>query len=229
VTHGHVRPIRASKVAAQITAFAAETFGTPHVGVTLIRRGGRRCESAGATDGLVRRADELQNQLREGPCVEAATQSRTLFSNDVSSDPRWPRWGPRTAVLGLFSVLSSEVHAGVRRVGALNIYGDSTHEFTREDLETVQVLAGHVGVALRVAEKLEGLSIALDSRTVIGQAQGVLMNQYRIDANRAFAILSRLSQDENVRLILVAQRIVDDAPCAEGDVPPVAGVSGSLR
>lgn len=194
----------------QITSFTAKTFDTPHAGVTLIRRH-RHLETAGPTNDMVRRADELQNQLREGPCVEAATQSRTLMSNDVQTDARWPRWGPRTAELGLLSVLSSEIHAGGRRVGALNIYGDAVRDFTREDLETAQLLASHAGVALHVAEKLEGLTIALDSRTLIGQAQGVLMNRYQIDGNRAFSILKRLSQDENIRLVLVAQRIIDDA------------------
>jgi hypothetical protein len=194
----------------QITTYAAQTFDTPHVGVTLIRHGGSTFDTAGPTSDVVRRVDELQNQLREGPCVEASTQSRTLVSNDVASDTRWRRWGPRAADLGLRSVLSSEIHAGGRRIGALNIYGDATRDFTRDDLETAQMFTSHAGAALLVSEKLVGLTMALDSRTLIGQAQGVLMHRYRIDADRAFAILKRYSQDENVRLVLVAKRIVDE-------------------
>jgi hypothetical protein len=194
----------------QITTYAAQTFDTPHVGVTLIRHEGRTFDTAGPTSDVVRRADELQNQLREGPCVEASTHSRTLVSNDVASDTRWRRWGPRAAGLGLRSVLSSEIHAGGRRIGALNIYGDATRDFTRDDLETAQMFTSHAGAALLVSEKLVGLTMALDSRTLIGQAQGVLMHRYRVDADRAFAILKRHSQDENIRLVLVAQRIIDE-------------------
>jgi hypothetical protein len=194
----------------QITTYAAQTFDTPHVGVTIIRHGGRTFDTVGPTSEVVRRADEMQNQLREGPCIEASTQSRTLVSNDVASDTRWRRWGPRTADLGLRSVLSSEIHAGGRRIGALNVYGDATRDFTRDDLETAQMFTSHAGAALLVSEKLVGLTMALDSRTLIGQAQGVLLHRYRVDADRAFAILKRYSQDENIRLVLVAQRIIDE-------------------
>lgn len=155
----------------QITAFAAETFDTPFVGTTLIRKQGKRLETAGATDPLVREADQLQHALREGPCVESATQSRTLVSNDLASEPRWPTWAPQVARLGLRSVLSSEIHSATERVGALNIYGTAPRTFTREDMEVAQLLAAQAGMALRVTQKVEGLMTALDSRTTIGQAQ----------------------------------------------------------
>lgn len=192
----------------QITAFTAQTFDTPYVGTTLIRNGGKRFETAGPTHDAVKVADDLQDELHEGPCVDAALESRTLVSNDLASDPRWPRWGPRIVHLGLRSILSSEIHSEAGRIGALNVYGDGRREFTREDMETAQLLAAHAGVALRVAEKVEGLMTALDSRTVIGQAQGILMNQYSLEQDKAFAVLKRLSQDRNIRLAEIARRIV---------------------
>jgi GAF domain-containing protein len=193
----------------QITSFAAETFGTPFVGSTLIRRRGRRFETAGPTAPVVREADELQAELHEGPCVDAATQSRTLVSNDLATDPRWPTWGPRVAGLGLRSVLSAEIHSGDERIGALNVYGSGPRTFTAEDMQVARLLAAQAGVALRVSEKVEGLMTALDSRTVIGQAQGILMNQFRLPEDRAFAVLKRLSQDRNTRLVTIARQIVD--------------------
>lgn len=194
----------------QVTAFAADTFETPHAGVTLIRDRGKRFETAGPTDEVVRTADQLQDDLREGPCVDAATMTRVVVSNDIRSDPRWPSWGPKAAALGLGSVLSSEIHAGGHRVGALNVYGDRGREFTRDDLELSQVLAAHAAVALAYAQRIEGLHTALDSRTTIGQAQGILMHRYTIDADRAFAILRRFSQSENIKLVQVAQRLIDE-------------------
>jgi GAF domain-containing protein len=193
----------------QITAFTAQTFGTQHAGVTLVEDGGT-FRTAGPTDPSVRTADDLQNVLREGPCVEAATTSRSVVSNDVARDPRWPSWGPRIAALGLGSILSSDLHGGGRRVGALNVYGPTGHVFTPEDLELGQVLAQQASVALRFSEKIEGLTTALHTRTVIGQAQGVLIERYRVDADRAFD-MKRFSQDQNIRLAEIARRIVADA------------------
>jgi GAF domain-containing protein len=192
----------------QITAFAADTFDTPFAGTTLIRKQGKRFETAGPTHPTVRQADELQDELREGPCVDASLESRTLVSNDLASDPRWPAWAPRMAGLGLRSVLSSEIHSVAGRIGALNIYGSGPRTFTREDMEVARLLAAQAGVALRVTEKVENLTTALDSRTVIGQAQGMLMNQFRLDADHAFSVMKRLSQDHNVRLVRIAERIV---------------------
>lgn len=196
----------------QIAAFAAHAFGTAHAGVTLIPSTGSRFRTAGSTDSLVRSADELQNELSEGPCVDAATTSRSVVSNNIRFDPRWPSWGPKVAALGLGSILSSELHAGGRRLGALNVYGPADHEFTREDIELGQVLAQQAAVALRFSTKIEGLTVALDTRTVIGQAQGVLIERYKVDPERAFAILKRFSQEQNVRLVEIARRVVTDVP-----------------
>jgi GAF domain-containing protein len=193
----------------QIVAFTAQTFGTDHAGVTLVRDRGRRLETVGPTTPVVREADDLQNKLREGPCVAAAVESRSVVSNDVARDPRWPVWGPRVAELGLESVLSSELHAGGARMGALNVYGAQDHQFTHEDVEVGQLLAQQASVALKFVEQIDGLNVALDSRTLIGQAQGMLMERYGIDAEAAFAALRRVSQDENVRLVKVARSIVD--------------------
>jgi GAF domain-containing protein len=207
----------------QITEYVAQTFDTPFTGFTLIRDKGRRFETVGPTADVVRQADQLQHELREGPCVDAATQSRTLVSNNLTTDDRWPRWAPRVAGLGLGSILSTQVHAGGGRIGALNIYGAPDRNFTSEDIELAHILAGQASVALRVAQKIEHLTTALDSRTVIGQAQGILMHQYGIDADRAFAVLKRLSQDRNVRLLGIAQEIVQNGarPVSEPVSPTV--------
>jgi GAF domain-containing protein len=192
----------------QITTFAAETFRTPHAGVTLLRDRGRHLEPAGPTDAAVRQADELQDALKEGPCIDAVTDSRAIVSNDIASDPRWPAWGPRAAAMGLGSVLSLKIHAGGHRVGALNVYGGPGREFTGPEVETAQALAVHAAVALQFSERIEGLTVALDSRTTIGQAQGVLMERYAVDADQAFAILRRYSQAKNIRLVKVAQQLI---------------------
>jgi transcriptional regulator with GAF, ATPase, and Fis domain len=193
----------------QIVAFTAQTFDTDHAGVTLIRDRGRRFETAGPTSPVVREADELQDRLRQGPCVDAAVESRSVVSHAVARDPRWPAWGPRVARLGLASVLSSELHAGGTRIGALNVYAGRDRQFTHEDVEVGRLLAQHASVALKFVEQIDGLNVALDSRTLIGQAQGMLMERYGIDAEGAFAAMKRVSQDENVRLVTVAKSIVD--------------------
>lgn len=192
-----------------VVGYAAHTFDTGLAGITLIRNGGKSFETAGPTSPVIRQADDLQARLREGPCVDAAVESRHTVSNDIASDPRWPRWGRQAAELGLGSIMSSELHAGDHRIGALNVYGPRGREFTQEEVETAQVLAYHASAALKTARQIEGLTVALDSRTVIGQAQGILMERYKVDSDRAFTILRRHSQQENVRLNRLARELVE--------------------
>jgi AmiR/NasT family two-component response regulator len=55
----------------------------------------------------------------------------------------------------------------------------------------------------------EQLRSALNSRDVIGQAKGILMERFDVDAMRAFDMLRELSQTMNIRLAEIAQRVVD--------------------
>jgi AmiR/NasT family two-component response regulator len=59
------------------------------------------------------------------------------------------------------------------------------------------------------ASDSENFSRALDSRKLIGQAQGILMERFHLDDTRAFEVLRRYSQDNNIKLRDVAQTIVD--------------------
>ena len=52
---------------------------------------------------------------------------------------------------------------------------------------------------------------AMQSRSVIEQAKGILMARHGCNADEAFKSLSKLSQDQNRKLRDIAQTIVDSA------------------
>ncbi len=202
------------KTVEQIVLFATRTLGTQFAGVTMLRSRGR-FETMGPTSDLVIRADELQYSAGEGPCVDAATSSRTVTSENLATDARWPRWGSQAAELGFLSVLSTELHAGGVPMGSLNMYGTKTRQFALGDVRMAQIFASHASVALAAVRSLEGLQQALRNRTVIGQAQGILQERFSIDADRAFTILQRYSQDTNIKLAEVARRLVQTSVLPE--------------
>lgn len=186
-------------------------------GITL--RGPRkRLETVCATGPVAQACDDLQRELGEGPCLEAAHDVSPLYvSGDVGSDQRWPRWGPRAAsfgVQGLISVKISSVtitsdHAPL---GALNMY--STRGFDETDVETARIYALHAANALAQARLVTGLRTAVDSRHTIGLAQGVLIQRYGLDANTAFEVLQRYSTTTNTKLRAVADQVL-----AQGGLP----------
>jgi len=202
------RTTTVDQTAAQIVAFGMRTVDTQFAGITMIRGRGK-FETVGPSAQVVADADRLQYTLAEGPCVDAATSSQTVLSADLATDERWPRWGPAAAELGFHSVLSAELHAGGHRIGSINLYGAVGRKFTHEDADVARLFASHAAAALAAVSLREGLQNALDTRTIIGQAQGVLMERFEIDADRAFAILRRYSQDGNRKLTDVARTVVE--------------------
>ncbi len=152
--------------------------------------------------------------------MDAVTVSQTVVSSDLASDARWPTWGPAAVRLGFRSVLSAELRAGGERIGAINLYGDEVRLFSEDDADVARLFACHAAAALAAVKLREGLQNALDTRTVIGQAQGVLIERFGVDADRAFAILRRYSQDGNVKLTDVARRLVSTLDLPDGESDP---------
>ena len=71
-----------------------------------------------------------------------------------------------------------------------------------------RMFVAYASLALAGTDRVENLEKALVRRDVIGQAKGILMNQYDVDADEAFARLRRASQTTNTKLYDVAAWLV---------------------
>ncbi len=58
------------------------------------------------------------------------------------------------------------------------------------------------------AERIEQLTQAVEHRTVIGMALGMLMERFGLDHDGAFARLRQCSQDENRKLYDIAVELI---------------------
>ena len=76
------------------------------------------------------------------------------------------------------------------------------------------IFAAHSSVAWNSARRDEQFRHALASRDIIGQAKGMIMERYGVDAVQAFEVLRKLSQDSNVPLVEVARGLVTNARSA---------------
>lgn len=167
-----------------------------------------KVETPAATTTRVDRAHQLQVTFDEGPCLDAIEGRATYVTGDTEADGRWPQWGPAAAGIGVRSAIGVRLATLSRGYGSLNVYAERRDAFTDDDVKLVEVLAVHATTAFAMADRLEGLETALDSRTVIGQAQGIVMQKFDIDADAAFEFLRRISQHENRRLVAVAEAVV---------------------
>lgn len=193
----------------RIGGLALETIdGCDHAGITLLDRR-ERIIALTATDEKVTASDKQQRELGEGPLVDVLAQQEAVISDDLAEDERWPRWGRWVCEnLGFRSMLSFQLFTTERSYGALEMFSDRTAGFDQHDQVVGLALAAHAAVAVASSHEVEHLNIGVVNRTVIGQAEGILMERYALSPEQAFAMLVRVSQAENRRLGLIAEELV---------------------
>jgi GAF domain-containing protein len=191
----------------RVTAFALAAIPCQLAGVMVVT--GREVESLAVTAPLVVAADDLQRDFDEGPCLSALRECDHFRIDDTAADQRWPRWGPAAAELGIRSVLSTRM-AGfdTEAFGSLNLYARQVEAFGPADVELAGIIAGHAAIAYLKSRRSSAAVRALDSRTTIGQAEGMLMERFDVDADTAFTVLRRYSQALNRPLREIAHELV---------------------
>jgi hypothetical protein len=168
----------------------------------------QRFETRGSTGSVATQLDLLQYELREGPCHEVLTHDAALVATpDLREDCRWPDFSRKASDMGVASLLSIRMSGGHAPV-SLNLYSSRTGAF-KEPLDDARLVARCGGLVLGHARQMASMTRALASRTLIGQAVGIVMERYGIDDRHAFNFLSRLSQDSNVKLRDLAACVVE--------------------
>lgn len=200
-----------------VVSLARETHPvTVGAGITLIDKS--RKVTAAATGPEVERADALQYELDEGPCLTAWQDRRTVRIDDLRTDPRWRRWASAVVPLGLRATLSAPLVAADDTIGAMKLYSSTPAAYSDDDEAVLVLFAAQAAILLANVQSYENarrlseqLKEALRSRDVIGQAKGILMAQRGIEEDAAFAVLVRLSQHSQEKLRDVARRVVETA------------------
>jgi hypothetical protein len=106
------------------------------------------------------------------------------------------------------SIMAFQVFIAGETLGALNVYADRPNAFGQTSRDIGLIFAAHTSVAWNSARRDEQFKRALASRDTIGQAKGMIMERYGVDAVQAFDVLRKLSQDSNVPLVQVATELV---------------------
>jgi transcriptional regulator with GAF, ATPase, and Fis domain len=178
--------------------------GADEATITMVRVR-RHVYSAAATGDLARNFDALQDEIGEGPCMDALWNQETVRVDDLAGDPRWPVLGPRAGAQGIGSMLCLQLFAYRDTLGALDLVAYEKSAFTDESEHIGLLLASHAAIAVAGAQQLDHSAIALASRDIIGQAKGILMERFKITAAQAFEVLAKVSQDTNRKVHAVAE------------------------
>ncbi|WNG95443.1 GAF and ANTAR domain-containing protein [Mycobacterium sp. ITM-2016-00318] len=188
---------------------AVEVPGAQYAGVT-VTRNGRHIETPAATHKWPILLDEIQQRHRQGPCLSAAWEEKTIHVRDLETDERFPLYARDVlAETPIRSVMSFQMWIAGETMGALNVYAETPNVFDDKTRAVGLVFAAHSSVAWNAARRDEQFKKALASRDVIGQAKGMLMERYGVNAIQAFDLLRKLSQDSNTPLIQIAADLVE--------------------
>jgi transcriptional regulator with GAF, ATPase, and Fis domain len=199
--------VNVEKTLEKIVECAAAVVGCDYAGVLLTSKG-NRFDVITASHPVTEKADQLQVEWRQGPGIAAVADARTTLVSDTAEDMRWPRWAAGMRDLRLGSVLAVRLWTSQSTLGALNLYACSPRWFDSDALAVAEVLGRHASIALYNAKQEESLWQAIDSRKIIGQAQGILMERFALDDQSAFEVLRRYSQNTNTKLNEVARILV---------------------
>lgn len=205
-----------------VAEFAAQAIpGVDGVGVALVepQDGRPHIQTWSATAVFVHDIDTVQyDELGEGPCLTCVESRRPCVSGSLGSDRRWPHFAGRVARMAVHSALSLPLTVGDDVIGAINAYARSRDAFGEHAVRLGEQFAGPAAVSVynaqllaRAQERTKALQRALDSRAVIDQAIGIIRSRAGVSAEVAFDRLTRLSQAENIKLYLVAERMVEEA------------------
>lgn len=191
-----------------VTAACLELVPGADDAAILMVEGPEKYGSLAPTSERAKKLDGLQQIHRQGPCWDAATNDNAARSDDLRNERRWPDFAPAAVELGALSMLSFRLFTHDDRMAALNLFSDTAGSFTSESDTIGGMLATHAAIALIADDRQLQFRSALASRDIIGQAKGMIMERFDVDAVRAFELLARLSSESNTRLAEVAEQIV---------------------
>ena len=193
--------------------------GCEFAGISLVR--GREIESPASSNDIPRIVDKIQEEVGEGPCLEAIREHEVFQTGDLAAEERWPKFAARAhQETGVCSILSIRLFVEKDTMGALNLYATKLDAFDETDVALASVFGAHAAVAMSATRREEDLERKVESRDLIGRAKGILMARSGLSDEQAFDLLRRASQRQNIKLVAVAHQIADAGPGAPPADPP---------
>jgi len=157
---------------------------------------------------------ELQSQ--EGPCPDCFASGEPAVNQNLALEAaQWPRFAPVALEAGFRSVHAVPMRLRGLTIGALNLFRSDEGLLDDSDVVVAQALADVATIAvlqhravLQANIVIEQLNNALNSRILIEQAKGVLVERTDLSMDAAFNWLRHYARSNNMLLIDAAQAVI---------------------
>lgn len=166
-------------------------------------------KTVAATHAYPRLLHGIQNRLGEGPEVDVAATGEVVRVDDLERQTRWPSFGAEAvAQTSIRSLMACTLSTGREMLGVLNVYADEPYSVGPDADEIGVAFATHAALAWDNVRREQHFHSALESRDAIGQAKGMIMARYHVDSDAAFAMLTKMSQNSNTRIVDIARELI---------------------
>ncbi len=184
----------------------------------MLADGDRHLRSVAASDERFRHLEDLQVEHQEGPCVDAFENKELVGAEDLTDDQRWPLFSGAAVERKVRAVLASPLPYNQDAVGVVAVLSEDRRPWSPEGelaLLAFTDLAALLIAAMMQGEEQSGLALqlqgALDSRQVIEQAKGVLMERHSLAPRAAYDRLRARARAERRKLGVICAEVVDSA------------------
>lgn len=206
----------------RIVGLAVEAIpGCDYAGVSMVE-GRSKVHTPVSTHEAARASDTLQYRLREGPSLDSIWDNDYVYLPDVAQGSQWPRYAEEASKLPIGSLLTFRLFTSRETLGALSLYARTSHAFEPQDHDIGVIFSAQAATALASTRRLSNLNRALETRETIGQAQGILMERHHMTAEQAWQHLRSASQNLNMRLAELAERLTRTGEDPAG--PDIGGI-----
>lgn len=162
-----------------------------------------------ASDEVPRFLDEVQQRLREGPGLDAACERQVCRIGDLDGELRWSRFVEvALANTPIRSILALPLFTRGFPRSVLNLYGDRPDVFGAEHEHIGLAFVADAGTAVETWRREQRFRRALINRDTIGQAKGILMERFDIDAVAAFSLMAESSKNQGQSVSSIARALV---------------------
>lgn len=195
----------------RVCTAAVELLGVAGAGVTLMAKS--HLGAVWASDSLAQTVEDLQFSLGEGPALDAhCLGSPALEPELAETGGRWPFFGSKVYEMGVRSVFSFPLQAGVIRLGALNLIRKESGMLSSGQLADALILADVATMHL-IDLQAEGslhwpLSDRFAERARVHQATGMVAAQLGSDMTTALARLRGHAFASDVDIFQVAEEVI---------------------
>ncbi|GAB3260191.1 ANTAR domain-containing protein [Arthrobacter pigmenti] len=188
--------------------------------VTLLRP--RRSITVASSNDEARRVDEVQYNFDDGPCLRAARERHTVHVPDFHQEERFAEYRAAVEEHGVRSALGVPIILMGGANAAIDVYCREPNAFSDDVVAQAETFAAEASKSLKLAVRMANLSetskdlkAALESRTVIDLAAGVIMAQNRCSQQEAIDILKSASNARNMKMHAIAQAVLDSVGASE--------------